>query len=435
MGKRTIKISQCMIVKNEEDNIIRALSWGRDIMWEQIVVDTGSIDRTVELAKSMGAKVFHFDWIDDFAAAKNYALKQASGDWIAFLDADEFLAEEWVHKLPELLDELTDSPYYALRSPLVCIDENGNITSTTRHCRFFRNLPGICYKGAIHEILAIDGNSLQSGQVIDAEVEYPVYHTGYRPEEMEKKEKRQRNIRILEKQLKINPKDYNVMGYMGDAYKGLSGEEEAAKWYRKAIALMPDRIHVRDDRSVATFVYLLLILSNQEEGKEFLKVYETAIQKIPWAYDCDFIAGKFYLEKKDCRKAIFHLERALQIVEQYGTTAYGLFLDSNVAAVWEKLAQCHYELKNLAECTRYCVILLKADRRRTSAMTMLLTALEREKPEEIVRFLGKLYDIHQPSDRIFLLKGAILAKAQGVLEVLKKECTQQELDYLAQLEV
>lgn len=63
-------ISQCMIVKNEEKNIRRALSWGKDIMCEQIVVDTGSSDRTVEIAREMGAKIFFFPWINDFAAAK-----------------------------------------------------------------------------------------------------------------------------------------------------------------------------------------------------------------------------------------------------------------------------------------------------------------------------------------------------------------------------
>ena len=111
---RNIRISQCMIVKNEEKNIERALSWGRDVVWEQIVVDTGSTDHTVEIAKRMGARLFHFDWIDDFAAAKNYAIEKAGGDWIAFLDADEYLSEEDAKKLPLLLNELSRREYNAL---------------------------------------------------------------------------------------------------------------------------------------------------------------------------------------------------------------------------------------------------------------------------------------------------------------------------------
>ena len=89
MGVKTgNRISQCMIVKNEERNIERALLWGKTVMWEQIVVDTGSADRTVELARKMGAKVFFLEWPENFAAAKNYAIDRAEGDWIVFLDAD-----------------------------------------------------------------------------------------------------------------------------------------------------------------------------------------------------------------------------------------------------------------------------------------------------------------------------------------------------------
>ena len=74
-------------------------------MWEQIVVDTGSTDRTVEIAAKMGAKVFRFSWIDDFAAAKNYAIEQAEGDWIALLDADEYMTEQDGEKLVTVLQE------------------------------------------------------------------------------------------------------------------------------------------------------------------------------------------------------------------------------------------------------------------------------------------------------------------------------------------
>ena len=86
-GFREPRISQCLIVKNEENNIEKALSWGKGIVSEQIVVDTGSTDRTVEIAKQMGAAVYEFQWIDDFAAAKNFAISKAKYEWIAFLDA------------------------------------------------------------------------------------------------------------------------------------------------------------------------------------------------------------------------------------------------------------------------------------------------------------------------------------------------------------
>ena len=66
-----------MIVKNEEKNIEKALSWGKGIVSEQIVVDTGSTDRTVEIARAMGALIYYFPWNNDFAAAKNFAIEKA----------------------------------------------------------------------------------------------------------------------------------------------------------------------------------------------------------------------------------------------------------------------------------------------------------------------------------------------------------------------
>ena len=115
MGRK-IQISQCMIVKNEEKNIERALSWGREIVCEQIVVDTGSTDRTVELASAMVKEggIYHIPWQDDFAAAKNYAISKAKGEWIAFLDADEEFAPGDEKKLLKLLESLEDTGVMAI---------------------------------------------------------------------------------------------------------------------------------------------------------------------------------------------------------------------------------------------------------------------------------------------------------------------------------
>ena len=106
------RISQCMIVKNEEDKIEKALSWGKGIVSEQIVVDTGSTDRTVEIAEAMGAKIYHFEWIDDFSAARNFAISKAKYEWIAFLDADEYFLEEDARKLLYYVQRLQNNRKY-----------------------------------------------------------------------------------------------------------------------------------------------------------------------------------------------------------------------------------------------------------------------------------------------------------------------------------
>lgn len=85
-------ISLCMIVKNEEQCLERCLASVNDVVDEIIIVDTGSTDATVEIAKKYSAKIFHFKWRDDFSAARNFSLSKASKEWILVLDADEFLS-------------------------------------------------------------------------------------------------------------------------------------------------------------------------------------------------------------------------------------------------------------------------------------------------------------------------------------------------------
>ena len=167
MGKKAgqIKISQCMIVKNEEQNIRQALSWGKGVVYEQIVVDTGSTDKTVQIAEEMGAKVFHFEWCDDFSAAKNYAIEQASGDWIAFLDADEYFSEQDARKIPGLLKKIENASLksgriHLVRTALVDLNDDGEIFSVGQQDRIFRNMKGLRYKNRVHEVICFSSGQL-----------------------------------------------------------------------------------------------------------------------------------------------------------------------------------------------------------------------------------------------------------------------------------
>ena len=157
---RKIRLSQCMIVKNEEKNIRRALSWGKGIVCEQIVVDTGSTDRTVEIAEEMGAKVYHFQWCNDFSAAKNYAIEQASGNWIAFLDADEYFDEESASKLLKTIataEEMTSAGtmIHVVRTGLANINQAGKVGVIVIHDRIFRNMSSLRYVNKIHERISL----------------------------------------------------------------------------------------------------------------------------------------------------------------------------------------------------------------------------------------------------------------------------------------
>ncbi len=103
-------LSLCMIVKNEERNLVKCLKSVRDVVDELIVVDTGSTDKTKDIAKVFGAKVFDFPWTGDFSAARNHSLAQAKGDWILILDADEVISSLDFDELKSLIHRRTASP-------------------------------------------------------------------------------------------------------------------------------------------------------------------------------------------------------------------------------------------------------------------------------------------------------------------------------------
>ena len=204
---RQIRISQCMIVKNEEKNIERALSWGKQIMWEQIVVDTGSTDRTAEIAEAMGASVFLFPWIDDFSAAKNFAISKAKGNWIALLDADEYIRPEDARKLPGILRQLSQRGLEGLSTGWQQLDDEGNIFSSGTQIRIFRNDPEIRHRRRIHEQLeSVRGRELRIGDVVQ---ELSIFHEGYQTKAL--KGKSGRNRRLIQEELKDHPEDYEMM--------------------------------------------------------------------------------------------------------------------------------------------------------------------------------------------------------------------------------
>lgn len=151
-------ISLTMIVKNEAAKLERLLSAAKTFCDELIVVDTGSMDQTVEIAERLGAKVFPFTWIDDFAAARNYSLAQCTGDWILWLDADDVLTEETQQQLLMLKTQVLNGsvdviylPYkyaFSAEEPDVCVME-------LMRERLFRRANAPQWKFPIHEYIEV----------------------------------------------------------------------------------------------------------------------------------------------------------------------------------------------------------------------------------------------------------------------------------------
>ena len=144
-SNQQIKLSVCLIVKNEEQFLAQCLKSVRSLARQIVVVDTGSTDRTVEIAKEFGAEIYSFAWCEDFSAARNAALEHATGDWILMLDADEELPTAQHEKIRA---DMKKSDVIAYRLPLL---NSGKEPRKSFVPRLFRNAPGVYYSGRIHE--------------------------------------------------------------------------------------------------------------------------------------------------------------------------------------------------------------------------------------------------------------------------------------------
>ena len=199
-----MRISACWITRNEAENIEASMASVAKSVDEIVVLDTGSADDTCRIVQAFpGARLFHGEWRDDFAAARNEALSHATGDWVVFLDADERFSEETQENLRPVIERCED--HDALAVKILNLDIDGAETKCLDHTyvvRAFRRMPEIRYVGRIHEQIERRGEELRLGFV--PEKTLVLLHTGYTASRTEKKA--ERNLRLLLRELEQTEK-------------------------------------------------------------------------------------------------------------------------------------------------------------------------------------------------------------------------------------
>jgi len=157
-----VTISLCMIVKNEEDVLGRCLNCALDIVDEIIIVDTGSTDDTKNIAQKYADKIFDFQWIDDFSAARNYAFSKATKDYILWLDADDVILDEDIKKFKELKQNLSDDIDNVMMMYNVGFDESGVVTLSYFRERLSKRTSNCKWMEPVHECLIMGKNIINT---------------------------------------------------------------------------------------------------------------------------------------------------------------------------------------------------------------------------------------------------------------------------------
>jgi tetratricopeptide (TPR) repeat protein len=235
------RVSLTIIVKNGAPTLGDCLSSVRDMVDEIIVVDTGSSDNTKDIAHQHNAKVFDFPWCDSFAAARNESIRRASGDWIFWLDSDEYLDSSNGCQLRSLFADLGNNNYAYIMNCLCLPNDQDSCSGTViDHIRLFRNHPAIRWHNRVHEQILpslrwLRHTILRTGITIS--------HSGYRHPGLRYK-KLERNLHLLQLDLTEKPNDPFTLFNLGWTLTDLGRFAEAIPLLQRGLQHSYTPIHV-----------------------------------------------------------------------------------------------------------------------------------------------------------------------------------------------
>lgn len=294
------KISLCMIVKDEEEVLHQCLNSVKNIVDEIIIVDTGSSDRTKEIAKEFTDKIYDFTWIDDFSAARNFAFSKATMDYIFWMDADDVLEEEDQKKFKKLKEELTYNVDTVSMLYHIAFDEYDNPTFSFRRNRLVKREKNFIWKGAVHEYLDVGGCMISSDIAITHRKKDKKMSTG----------QGDRNLKIYEKRLAngeiFSPRD---LFYYANELKDHGQFEKAIQFYNKFLEI--DKGWVEDNiRACINMGICHRNLGNSE--KEIEALVKSIMYDVPRP-EVSCRMGDLYKERKLYDKAILWYQLAVQV--------------------------------------------------------------------------------------------------------------------------
>lgn len=221
------RLTLSMIVKNEEKYIKDCLESVKDIVDEIILVDTGSTDATVEIANQYGAKVYQFEWINDFSAARNFALGKSTGEWVLYLDADERLDSKSLPDLNRIISTSQKTGYYcAVKS----IDREESRDNSMLYVRLFSNSPEIKFTGKVHEQIV---PSLNHNNYTLSKSSILIHHIGYNVSVEDKQKKAARNLPLLLEEYAAG-KDAYYAFQLAQTYNVLGDDDNASQYFKIA---------------------------------------------------------------------------------------------------------------------------------------------------------------------------------------------------------
>lgn len=339
-------LSVCIITKNEAGKLKECLRRLIRHSFEVVVTDTGSSDDSVAIATAYADKVTYFTWCDDFAAAKNAAVQAASNDMVMVLDTDEYIEELKEEELFALIQK--NSGKIGRIQRLNRFERNGESTEVKEYINRIFDRREYQYKGRIHEqlvrITTESDETYLTGVII--------LHDGYDGDEAWRREKAERNARLLQKELEENPEDTYLMYQLGKSYYMAGDYPKAVKYFELALGydLDPKLEYVID--MVETYGYALLNSGQAETALLLESVYDAFGNTA----DFKFLMGLIYMNNERYEDAVAEFLKATRF-SQARTTGVNSYLAYYNAGV---IRECLGDLKQAKQYYEKCKTYAKA---------------------------------------------------------------------------
>ena len=245
-------ITLSMIVKNEEKYLRDCLTSVFGTVDDIVIVDTGSTDNTIDIAKEFGARIFHFPWINDFAAARNFALDQTDKGWILYLDADERLSPSSVKEFKKITSSFPSKAYHC---KVISIEGKNTPSPVMMYPRLFPARKAVRFIGKVHEQIE---DSILRNKIPILVSKVDIIHIGYNIPKEGLKLKAERNLQLLFEEYKTNPSGY-ISFQIAQTY-GVMNDPISEKYFGEAIE---NGLNRNEYKSIA---YRYLAIKNTERN-------------------------------------------------------------------------------------------------------------------------------------------------------------------------
>lgn len=321
-------LSLCMIVKNEERTLGRVLAAAKQFCDEMVVVDTGSTDRTIEIAQEYGARVEHFAWCDDFAAARNYSFSFATSDWIIWLDADDEVPPETITLLPKVKEWLSGTEVDIVFCPYeYAVGTDGTPALVQHRERIIRRTCGAKWAGRIHEV--IDGRKYLNATLPELMINHRTA-----PENMDRRGGR--NLRIMDQYMDETSTDTRELYLYGVELKADGQGEKAARAFQRYLEVWPANLQDLHEEPYLCCTQLSDTLLRLDRPEEALKAALRGVSMNPARAEAYWAAAHiFYVHQKYSEAFPLFMAAAVCKPPTHGGMVFHAFYSPNLTTVLE----------------------------------------------------------------------------------------------------